>query len=183
MIEGLKFWHERVSHWSYHENILAVFIPRLDCYPHLIWHWWSNQLRYLGVMENAYANNRELPEKENLSVLTSLDSVSVMMPWLQVMTKTNKNSCLNKEFVGSPNFRVQTLIWLRHSWIRLPVMVLTALPSTCWPKPQAGFLHIGCTPHHPVTGKKLLMVFKVRFWLHSDWSNLGHEPTPRIIYI
>lgn len=82
-------------------------------------------------MENAYANNRELPEKENLSVLTSLDSVSVMMPWLQVMTKTNKNSCLNKEFVGSPNFRVQTLIWLRHSWIRLPVMVLTALPSTC----------------------------------------------------
>lgn len=48
-------------------------------------------------MENAYANNRELPEKENLSVLTSLDSVSVMMPWLQVMTKTNKNSCLNKK--------------------------------------------------------------------------------------
>lgn len=46
------------SHWSHHENILAVFILRLKySYPHLFLHLLPKQLRHLGVMESAYDSN------------------------------------------------------------------------------------------------------------------------------
>lgn len=54
-------------------------------------------------------------------------SMSVMMPWFEVTTikKKKKQLLKQKEFVGSPNSRVQDHVWLRHSCIRLPGMVLS----------------------------------------------------------
>lgn len=76
------------------------------------------------------ANNKENCQKKKFVSpnFTGL-SISALMPWLQVATKANKNSCLNREFVGSPNFRVQNHTWLRHSCIKLLVMV----PKLCPP--------------------------------------------------